>query len=432
VANFPFKDDLLQRFLIAINKAGRDLISIAAIILGIVAISAPAEVESSEIRIEPSILLSEEYNDNVHLTAVRMYDDYITKTAPSLSVVYLAPNWDWDVAYTYNYLYYARGTVQNDSYYSFDLMNRNRIISDVLFLDVKDQYSRVSLDVTRDYTLESYAVNQSDRNLFTINPYLALKPLSQMTVTTGYIFMDTWYKDPSSIDRTDHIGYADVGQDLSPRSTLIAGVKHTLDINSVEGYTQDDLYMGLHHEYAENSTVTVKVGNSWFNSDTIGRDSQVFWDAIITHRYPTVTATYETGVSFVPEPLRVLRRQDRYLASVRKDVERSFVVISGGIIEYREMIHKNLEETHYRVSGTISHAITTKSTLKLDLGAERTDYNQTGTSHETYRTGVRYEYVPQEKLVLALDYRYTNDYSPDNILETYDNNRFIVELRKVF
>jgi len=134
--------------------------------------------------------------------------------------------------------------------------------------------------VTRDYTLESYAVNQSDRNLFTINPYLALKPLSQMTVTTGYIFMDTWYKDPSSIDRTDHIGYADVGQDLSPRSTLIAGVKHTLDINSVEGYTQDDLYMGLHHEYAENSTVTVKVGNSWFNSDTIGRDSQVFWDAL--------------------------------------------------------------------------------------------------------------------------------------------------------
>jgi len=28
------------------------------------------------------------------------------------------------------------------------------------------------------------------------------------------------------------------------------------------------------------STVTVKVGNSWFDSETIGRDSQIIWDAI--------------------------------------------------------------------------------------------------------------------------------------------------------
>jgi hypothetical protein len=414
------------------RKAGKALIPIAAIILGAVSIIAPADVEGSEFRVQPSILLSEEYNDNVLLTAKNRYDDYITRTAPSLSVVYRAPNWEWNIAGNYNYLYYAKKTISDDSYYTLDLTTKNRIVADILFLDVNDQYSRVSLDVTRDYTQESNFVNQSDRNLLTINPYFVLKPFSHMTVTTGYIYMDTWYKDPLAIDRTDHIGYTDVRQDLSPRSAMIAGVRHTLDINTVEGYTQDDLYLGLYYEYAENSTVTVKAGNSWFDFESKDRVSQVFWDAILIKRYPTVTITYETGLRFIPDPLLNLRREDRYLVTVRKDVERLSLVVSGGLIEYREAEHKHLENTNYLLSGTISHNITTKSKFILDLAAERLDDNQAGTSLETYRTGIRFEYLAMEKLTLALDYRYTNVYSPDISSGTYDNNRFTVELRKVF
>jgi hypothetical protein len=432
VANFSFKDDFLQRCFTIINKASKALIFIAAIILGAVSISAPADVEGSEFRFQPSILLSEEYNDNVLLTTESKYDDYITRTAPSFSAVYLAPNWDWNVDFNYNYLYYAKRTTRNDSSYTLNLVNKNRIIEDVLFLDVQDQYSRVSLAVTRDFTQESNFVNQTDRNLLTINPYFLLKPLSQMTVTTGYIYMDTWYKDPLAIDRTDHIGYADVRQDLAPRSAMIAGVRHTLDINTVEGYTQDDLYLGLYYEYVENSSLTIKAGNSWFDFERTGRTTQVFWDAIVSQRYPTITITYETGLRYVPDPILGLLREDRYLATVRKDVDRSSLIVSGGLIEYREAEHKHLENTNYLLTGTISHNITTKSKLTLNLVAERLDNNQAGTSLETYRTGVRFEYLAQEKITLALDYRYTNVYSPDLSSETYDNNRFTVELRKVF
>jgi len=138
---------------------------------------------------------------------------------------------------------------------------------------------------------------------------------------------------------------------------------------------------------------------------------------LITQRYPTITATYETGSELCAGTTsRSATAGPVSCVSKGKDVERSFVVISGGIIEYREMIHRHLEETIYRLTGTISHAITTKSNLRLDIAAERLDNNQRVRSLETYRTAVRYEYVPQEKLVLALDYRYTNDYSPDNIL----------------
>jgi len=408
------------------------LIWISAIILGAVSIIAPAHVEGSEFRVQPSILLSEEYNDNVLLTTENRYDDYITRTAPSLSGEYLAPKWEWFIAGNYNYLNYEKRTVRNGSYYTLDLMNKNRIMADVLFLEVKDQYSRVSLDVLRDYTQESNFVNQSDRNLLTVHPYLVLKPFSQMSVTTGYFYLDTWYKDPLAIDRTDHIGYADATQELSPRSAVLAGVRHTLDINTIEDYTQDDLYLGLNYEYAENSTVTFKAGNSWFDYAGKGRSSQLFWDAILTQRYPTVTITYETGLRFVPDPLRNLRREDRYLATVRKDVERLSLVVSGGFLEYRNAESKHLENTTYRLTGKLGHAITAKSKLTLDLAAERLDDNQAGTALETYRTGVVFEYVAREKLTLALEYRYTNVYSPDTASDTYDNNRVTVSLRKVF
>jgi len=256
--------------------------------------------------------------------------------------------------------------------------------------------------------------------------------LSRMTITTGYIFMDTWFEDPLAIDRTDHIGYADIRQDLSNRYALIAGARHTYDINTVEGYTQEDLYLGLYYEYLENSSVTCKAGNSWFEFESHDRASQVFWDAVITQRYPTVTITYETGLRFVTDPIRNLRREDRYLATIRKDVERTSLAVSGGLVEYREADQKHLENTSYRLTGTISHAITTKSKLTLNLAADRLDDNQAGTSTERYLSGVRFEHLTTEKLRLALDYRYANVYSREISSLTYDNNRFIVELRKVF
>jgi hypothetical protein len=413
-------------------KTGSGLILIAVIILGAMSIIAPVDVEGSEFRFQPSMTLSEEYNDNVFLTTENRSADYITAIAPSLSMVYLAPKWDWNVSYNYNLNYYARRTRSDDTSQSLSLLNKNRIISDVLFLDLSDRYSRVSLDVLRDFTQESNFVNQSDMNYLTINPYLVVKPLSKMTVTTGYIYTDTWYKDPIAIGRTDQVSYVDIRQDISPRSALLAGARHTLDINAVEGYTEDDLYLGLYHDFGEDSVVTAKVGKTWTDFEITGRTTAVFWEGTITQKWPTVTVTYETGVRLIPDPLLNLRREDRYLVTISKDFERTSLMVSGGLIEYREAHHNNLENTSYRLTGVLSHAITTKSRMLLNLNTERLDDNQAGTSTERYLAGVRLEHQATEKLTLALDYRYANAYSPDISSVNYFNNRFLVELRMVF
>jgi hypothetical protein len=427
--------DLDDLFCSVISKKDNALILIVGIILGALSIMYPTDIEGAEFRLQPGIGISEGYNDNIFLTPGNKSYDYITDIAPSVNIMYKVPLWDWDVSYLYDYRHYARyvdlNTRQNNSNY-LNIVNRTRIKDEYMFLDIRDNYSRVSLDPTRDFTKESTFVNQTDRNILTVNPYFIIRPTSQMTLTTGYTYLNTWYKDPNAINTVDNTVYTGLQQDLSRRSIVTAGIRHSQGKNSIQDYTLDDVYLGQSFEYAENSTISVAAGNTWFQTKDAEKITQLTWDANVTHRYSTLTITYETGLRFIPDPYLVLRREDRYLATLRKDAERTSLMLSGGLIEYRDVKYKHLQNTDYRLSGVISHAVTTKSKMILSLTADRWDDNQTGTSTERYLTGVRFEHMPTEKLTLALDYRYTNVYSQYNYLEIYDNNRFTVEFRKVF
>ena len=408
------------------------LLRFLALILGAAWLIDPGDVGASEFRVQPGLVLSEEYNDNVYLTPENGTDDYITTISPSLHLLYNAPFWDWDVDYKYLYRYYADTVENTNSSHTLNLTNKNRIIKDMLFLDMRDNYTRVSLDVTRDYTQESNVVNQSDRNVFTVNPHLVMRPTSQMNVTAGYSYVNTWYKDQTAVDSTAHIGTIDMTQDLSPRSSLVAGFKYTDEQNDIGGYTRSDVHIGQHYEYADNSKITGSIGNSWFDFERTARASQMYWDLNFTHRYRTMTIEYDTGLRVIPDPVRGLRREDRYVATIKRDVERTSLLISGGMREYRDAESKHLESTSYRLNGSVSHATTTSSKIKLELTAERLVNNRTGADIDRYLTGARYEYVSKENLTLAFDYRWTNVYSPDVYAVNYYNNRYTVELRKSF
>jgi hypothetical protein len=402
------------------------------VLLSALSTMAPDHVAGAELRIQPGIALSEEYNDNIFLVPEKMEYDYITRIAPSINIKYKGPFWDWDIDYVYDYLRYARHHISQDQTHTLNLANHTRIIDEYIFLDIRDNYARVSLDPTRDYTQESTFVNQTDRNTLTVNPYFIVRPTSQMTVTTGYFYSNTWYKDPTAIDQSEDIVYTGLQEDLSQRSHLTAGIRHTQNRNRVQDYMQDEVYLGQTYEYVENSTLSVTAGNSWFDYKGAGKTSQVYWDVNFKHRYSTMTVTYETGMRFIPDPNLIVRREDRYLATVMRAVERTSLLVSGGLIEYRNITNKHLESSSYQVSGTMSHAITTKSKIILDLGVERLKDYLVYTKVDRYLTGVRFEHLAAENLTLALDYRYTNVYSSDVYSDNYVNNRFSVEIRMAF
>jgi len=416
-----------------ISRCGA-LISIAVITLGAMWIMAPNDAEGSEFRIQSGIVIGEEYNDNIFLSPQDMSSDFISRIVPSIKFLYKAPLWDWDVSASYEYRYYSRfhDYVTNSDIPNLNLANHTRINDEYIFLDVKDTYSKTSLDPTRNFTQESAFVNQTDTNVLTVDPYFIMRPTSRMTVTTGYTYLNTWYKDPKAIDQTTNTVYTGFQQEMSQRSNITAGIRHTENTNRIQDYTQDDVYLGQHYEYVENSILSVTIGNTWFHRKAAERISQVTWDVSLIHRYSTMTVSYETGLRFIPDPQKVSTREDRYQVTVKRDVERTALGLSGGIFEYRNIINKHLENSTYLVAGTLSHAITTKLKIILNLEADWYKNYFAYTKTERRLTGAGFEYLAAENITAAFSYQYTNAYSPDVYSNNYFNNRYSVELRMVF
>lgn len=416
------------------SRTGIALIFFMVVILSALSTMAPDCAVGAEFRIQPGLTLGEEYNDNIFLTPENRSGDFISRVVPSIAVLYKVPLWDWNASAYYEYRYYDRyhDSVKQSNIPNLNLENHTRIKDEFIYLDIKDTYTKTSLDPVRNFTQESAFINQSDSNVISVNPYFILRPTSQMTVTTGYAYAKTWYKDPIANDQVNNTVYTGFQQDLSRRSVMTAGVRITQNKNNIQDYNQDDVYLGFRREYIENSTLSVSVGNTWFHLKDAESISQVTWDANLTHKYSTMTVVYETGLRFIPDPQKVSRREDRYLATLRRDVERTSLVLSGGLLEYRNIVNKHLEDSAYFVTGTMSHALTTRSKIILNLEVDWYKDYLAYTKTERYLTGAHFERLLAKNLTLAVGYSYTNVYTPDVYSNNYFNNRYSAELRMVF
>ena len=392
----------------------------------------------AEYRMIPSLTLGEEYNDNIYLRTTDRFSDYITHVAPSLAFTYKASLWDWDGFAAYDYYDYARVTITENNAPRAHITNLTRVASGVLFLALTENYQKISQELQRDYTQLSSFVNQTEQNIFSVNPYATLHPSIRTSVDAGYLYRNTWYKDPRSIDKIDHITYTEMKHEVSPTISSTAAAHYTLNRNTVQNYDKIDVSAGLKYEYTGSSNIYGTIGNAWLSAESVGRETQIFWNAGLVHNLLKLTFTIETVSSYVEDPLRVLRRVDRYAAGIKREVERTSLGLTGALQEYRNAKTKQLEQTSYTASGSVSHEITTQSKAFLDLYTQRLEENLLDTYTVLYLAAVRYEYTGWETLTVAVAYRYSNNrnpYHPD-LGPYYDgnyyNNRFIVEIKKVF
>jgi hypothetical protein len=403
----------------------------------------PTGPARAEYRILTALSVSEEYNDNIFLAPrgcsqtpcpedKKREFDYITRVVPSLGITYKAPLWDWDASYAYDYRYYGRAAFRQDETYTVSLTNLTRIVPDLLFLAVRDNYNRVSLDVTRDFTKQSLFVNQSDENILSANPYVTLHPGPRTSLNLGYIYQNIWYKDPKGIDKTDHITYAEMGRELSSQLTMTITARYMQDTNRIQDYNRSELTGGMRYEYLDGSILFGSIGNIWLRTAQAESETQLFWNAGFSHRFPKFMFTFDTALNYVDDPRGIQTRVDSYTASIKREVERTSLAVTGSLQEYRNALTKHLESTSYSVSGSISHQLTSQSKVLADLTIQRLEDNVLDVYTDLYLSGVRYEYLAWENVTLALAYRYLNSYSPDIYTNCYTNNQFIVEVKKTF
>lgn len=386
----------------------------------------------AEMAFETGLTLSEEYNDNVYLAPDNERTDYITRVVPAFHFVYTAPVWEWDLAYAYDFRYYAHQSKKDDSTHDLRLTNHTSLIRNFLFLDVRDTFRRVSLDTTRDFTQQSLFFNQTDENEFIVTPYVKFDLTSHTTGTAGYEYRNVWYRQRGAINKDEHTLSADFVDQLSLRTSLHGGARFTRIDSEAVTYNKTDIYAGPRYEYADGSFLWVFLGNSWFDSNKWESVSQGSWDAGLTHLFRTYTLSLAAALTYIDDPRRVQRREDRYTATFTKATERSAISATAGRWEYRNILTKRLENTRHGVGGSVSHEFTGAFTATYFLNIDRYEDNRMRTYSMLYLNTFRAEYLFPASTTLALEYRFNHGYSPDEYTDNYDNNRIVLEIRTLF
>lgn len=389
---------------------------------------------AAEYAIEPALTLGEEYTDNVFLVPQNPKTDYITRVLPSIHAVYTAPIWEWDFAFAYDWRYYANRSRTDDSTYSLAFSNHTGKIWEFLYLDVKDTYRRVSLDTIRDYTMQSLFVNQTDVNEFSLSPYAKFKLSSHTTGTAGYQYRNLWYRERGAVDKDEHMVFADFEDEFSLRTSIAAGARFARTDASLLTYNKADIYAGPRFEYTDGSFLWVRLGATRFDSNKMESNTQGYWDAGIQHRFRTYSLSLLAALVYIDDPRRVQRREDRYAAIFRKETERSAITAQAARSEYRGIFNKHLETTSYSIGGTVSHRFTEALRTSYRLHIQRDEDNRMRTYSMLYVNSLRGEYEFPANTTLALEYRFQHGYSPNDVNYelNYDNNRVVLEVRKVF
>lgn len=406
--------------------------------LSVVIVGIARGAGAAEFSMKPSITVSEEHNDNILLDQVSPQEDYITRIIPALSLHYKTPLWTWDVSYALDYRHFQRRTVKDDAANTLNLQNHTEAVDNLFFIDISDMIGRASLDITRDFTQQSLVVNQAEQNIFTVNPYLALKPSTNLSLTLGYLYRNTRYGNMpvdgniAAINRFDNIAYAEAKLDLSSRATLTAGVRHTRDQNSAENYDQLDVYAGPRYRYAENSYLYFLIGKSRFDYEQSQDVSYPYWNAGINHRWTTISVSLDRASLYIEDPQRALTKQDRYGATVRRETQRTALNLSGGLSDYRDAKSNELLSTSREAQGAFLYRFAPRTTGTVGATIQKIQDNAVNASTQINLTTLRIEHLLAEKTTLAFDYRHLHSDSPGIPANNYSNNRIIVELGMVF
>jgi predicted porin len=397
--------------------------------------------QGAEFEMHPSLAVSEEFTDNVFETNTNRISDYITRTLPGLALSYKAPALTGDLNYVFDYRHYARKSQGDEITHTLSAKGNLTAVENFMYLDVSDEYQRVSLDVTRDVTKESLFLNQSDRNVATASPYLTFRPIERIMVKTGYRFIDTRYFGSSGIDKTDHVATLDLAYELSKRFSLTAGYTYTRETADIDNYNQHQALGGFRYEYADTSFVFAQAGNTWTHYDSGQRLNSIAWNAGLMHTFDTVTGTVSTGVRYDEDPLRNIMKESFVSGAIEKRLNRSSFSFSSQYSEYVPTKTESLQSgtgilktKKYGATAGCQYEFTADLNGRLGITAEKYEYEQPLFRSNTrrYQVDSGLGYLLAEQLTVSLSYIYVEYYSPNIATDNRHVNRAMIEIKKTF
>ncbi|WP_052440473.1 TIGR03016 family PEP-CTERM system-associated outer membrane protein [Geobacter sp. OR-1] len=393
----------------------------------------PVISEAAEFEIKPRIAVSGEYTDRVDEAATIKQEEYITRVLPGFSLKYHAPRLDLNSSYNFDYRHYAKGTRGDEYTHNLNASTNIVVIENLFFIEGGDTYKRVSLDVARDNTNESLFVNQSDQNIGTVSPNFVFRVGNNSSIKTGYRYTNTWYKEPSGVDKREHYAFVDASHEVLEKFSLTWGYSFSDTDTSIQQYKRHNAYGGFRYEYAEKSFLFGQAGNSWQSFNNHSSVSNLYWNAGLTHGLSFATVTLETKVQYTEDPLRSSIKETIYTGRLARNFARGSVEISSGYSEF-EILETGVTDRK-RITVAASGKYELVDSLVLAVGVLGEHFTRTTATDYPYRltgnTGLTYSF--NNDLSLSLNYSHiTYRYNIPDTSSSKDINRVILEVAKSF
>lgn len=412
-------------------------------------LSVATVAQGAEFELHPSLAVSEEFTDNVFETNIRRNSDYITRVLPGLAMRYNAPALTGDLSYVFDYRHYARGIRDDEIAHTLNAKGHLTAVENFLYLDVSDDYQRVSLDPTRDVTGESLFVNQIDRNVVTVAPYFTIRPTERIPIKAGYRFIDTRYfglsdtsgyqltgsryADSFGVDKVDHVAFLNIAYEFSKRFSLTADYTFTREFGRIENFSQHQALGGFRYEYADKSFLFAQAGNNWISYDYSGRSlNSIVWNAGITHVFNTVTATVTTGVRYNEDPLSSILKESFVSGIIEKQLNRGTISFSPTYSEYVRTETDTLETKKYGAVLRGQYELSADLKGNLAFTAEKYERPILGSYTRRIQVESGLGYLLAKDLTASLTYIYTGYYSPEIVSDNWHVNRAMIEIKKTF
>ncbi|MBJ6723672.1 TIGR03016 family PEP-CTERM system-associated outer membrane protein [Geomesophilobacter sediminis] len=380
----------------------------------------------------PKVTASEEYNDNLFEDSVNRRTDFITRIQPGAAFRFRNPYLASEGGYTFDYRNYARGSRSDEYNHAVTLTGQVVGAENFFYVDFSENLTRVSLDVTRDRTLESSFASQTDQNAAIVSPYFIWKVGTGGSLKTGYRYLDTRYWSADAVDRVSQIAFADYNHQLTQRLSLIAGYSYN-HVRSTQGsYDRHDVSAGGKYQLGEGSFLFGSAGNSWFAFP--GKNlSEPFWNAGLTWGLPHVVTTLETRVQYTDDPLILATEQKSYSGKLDFPLDRGALGVMSTYTEYVLSATGTLDRRQLSVGANARYDFTSKFNASLNVLGDRLSRKTPEDYPYHLDATALVSYICNRDVTLALTYSWiTYRYELKSDSGAKDINRVVAEIRKVF
>ncbi|MBU5638129.1 TIGR03016 family PEP-CTERM system-associated outer membrane protein [Geomonas sp. Red69] len=398
---------------------------------GALALLVAAPARAADFRFTPSIILGEEYNDNLFQSPRAQKTDFVTRVQPNLALSARGGGFKTDLSYGLDYRYYAKNSRTYELDHRASMNGGFVFFDDFLHLDLSDTYSRVSSNVARDVVNESLVVNQTLQNNAQISPYLSWHLPGDSTLKTGYRYRDTRYWSGTGIDKTEHDGYAEWSRELSQGLVLSAAYSFAHVASSTDALDRQEVYAGLRYDYGTGNFLYGKFGYDWQSFDSGVNSSDPFWDVGAGRDFGVLTAAVGTKVQYTEDPQTLSTRNVSHYATLSRAFARGFASFNASYSKYEKeqvLVRDVQRKVLLGLSGR--YDLRDGVALSLNLSGDRLDGDLVGERPYHLVGGAGLDWALSSQAVLGTNYTHISYRNHlDSAADSVEVNRVIVELR---